>query len=433
MRMYDIIEAKKKGEELTKEQIDWFVSAYTKGDVPDYQVSALLMAICFVGCTPRETTDLTLAMMNSGELADLFELGSSTVDKHSTGGVGDKTTLIVAPIAASLGCKIAKMSGRGLGHTGGTVDKLEAIDGYNTSLSAAEFLNQVKRVGIAVVGQTGNFAPADKKLYALRDVTATVNSIPLIASSIMSKKLAAGSNNIVLDVKYGNGAFMPDSESAKKLAREMVNIGNSVGKKTAALITNMEAPLGYTVGNSLEVGEAVELLRGGDIPDLYELCLNLSAQMVSLGLNIDFKSALCQCEEALKTGAAYKTFLDWISSQGGNVSEFDDLESFTRAEFTYGVTAENSGYISGIDAKTVGVASSLLGAGRTKKDSQIDLTAGIRLYKKCGDYVEKGETIAKLQSSTIKDFSVAEKILRGGYKYGNKKSLGSPIIFDIIK
>ncbi len=432
MRMYDIIEAKREGKELTSRQIRWFIEGYTKGEIPDYQASALMMAIYFKGCTALETAELTLAMRDSGDLADLSQLGEKTVDKHSTGGVGDKTTLVVAPIVAAVGCKLAKMSGRGLGHTGGTVDKLESIKGYNTSLDADVFLNQVNQVGIAVVGQTGNFAPADKKLYALRDVTATVNSIPLIASSIMSKKLAAGSKNIVLDVKCGSGAFMPTAKGATELAQAMVDIGKAAGRKIAALITNMNEPLGYAVGNSLEVAEAVEILRGKYVPGLSELCLKLSTQMVSLALYLPENKAATLCQEAVNSGTAYNTFIKWIKAQGGDVAVLEDLNTFTAAKRSTELLAESEGYITDIDAKSVGVVASLLGAGRENKDSEIDLTAGISLYKKCGDYVKKGEPIARLQSSVVRDFSAALSRLSKAYLYGAEKPEELPIVYNII-
>lgn len=343
MRMYDIITKKKHGEELSDEEINEFVRAYTAGEIPDYQVSALLMAIYFKGMTDRETTTLTMAMSTSGDTLDLSPFGTLTVDKHSTGGVGDKTTLIVAPIAASCGCKVAKMSGRGLGHTGGTVDKLESFPGYNTSLPADKFFEQVEKTGISVIGQSGNFAPADKLLYALRDVTATVDSVPLITSSIMSKKLAAGSHSIVLDVKCGSGGFMKTPEDAEILAEGMVRIGKRCGRNIAALITNMDTPLGTAIGNSLEVIEAIEVLRGKGPDDLRAVCIELACAMVKLALGKTDEEAKEAVLNAISSGAALNTLKVWISAQGGDASFVDNTEKFRKSTITYNVCANEDG------------------------------------------------------------------------------------------
>lgn len=432
MRMVDIIEKKRNGEALTNDELDYFVSGVTDGSLPDYQISALLMAIYFRGMTEEETIALTKLMSRSGECADLDALGPQTADKHSTGGVGDKTTLIAAPIAAAVGVKIAKMSGRGLGFTGGTVDKLQSIPNYKVRLNPKEFIKIVQKTGLSVVGQTGNFAPADKKLYALRDVTATVESLPLIASSIMSKKLAAGAKSIVLDVKYGSGAFMHDRKKAEALAEIMVKIGNACGRKTTAYITNMDAPLGFCVGNTLEVAEAAEVLKGKNVPDLKVLSLSLAAGMASLSLGIPRDRAKALCADALCGGRAYNKFLEWIAAQGGDISVFNDLESFTKAKYSARLCADRDGYIERLDALTVGHVSALLGAGRARIEDEVDLTAGIRLFKKPGDDVKKGDALAELQSGTVKDFRDALKMLSRAFKFSDKKPKLPPIIYSVI-
>lgn len=421
MRMYDIIDKKKRGGALSSDEIDFFVSGVTDGSIPDYQTSALLMAICINGMNEEETVMLTEAMRDSGDVADMSCFGGVTADKHSTGGVGDKTSLIVMPIVASLGCIAAKMSGRGLGHTGGTVDKLESIPGYRTELSGEEFRCLAKENGIVLVGQSDNFAPADKKLYALRDVTATVDCIPLIASSIMSKKLAAGTDVIVLDVKTGSGAFMKDYDGAKQLADCMVSIGNRCGKKCAAIISDMSVPLGRAIGNALEVKEAIRLLRGGskgqdlsDIADLRENCLELATKIVLLCFNYNEEKAREMCDEALVSGAAFDTFCKWIKSQGGDLSflESDEaFENFGKAEFLYCYRAKRNGTISSMDTERIGFAAACLGAGRRKKADIIDTSAGLVLSKKTGDSVTEGDVIAVLYSSVQKDFGEAEKLL----------------------
>lgn len=397
--MYDIILKKRRGYELTDEEIKYAVDGFTDGSIPDYQMSALAMAICFNSMTDRETATLTFAMADSGDQLDLSEFGNMTCDKHSTGGVGDKTSLIVAPLVASCGGVFAKMSGRGLGHTGGTIDKLESIRGYRTELSEEEFLEQTRKIGICVIGQTGNMTPADKKLYALRDVTATVDSIPLIASSVMSKKLAAGAKSIVLDVKAGSGAFMSDAESAKVLAEKMVEIGRRCGRNVSALITNMDMPLGKCVGNSLEILEAISVLKGETKGELRELCLELASTLLSMCHEISHESALKMAETALNSGSAFEKFKEWISAQGGNADWADNTDLFPKAQFSLEVRAETDGVIQSMNTAQIGRASSALGAGRMKKGDPIDFEAGIIIEKKTGDEVKKGDLLTTLYSN----------------------------------
>lgn len=433
MRMYDIIKNKRDNKELTKEEIEFFVKGYTDGSIPDYQASALTMAIFFNGMTEKETATLTLAMAESGDTVDLSLFGDKTVDKHSTGGVGDKTTLIVAPIVASLGCIIAKMSGRGLGHTGGTVDKLESIEGFNTSLTNEEFFEQVKNIGIAVVGQTGNLTPADKKLYALRDVTATVDSIPLIASSIMSKKLAAGSHTIVLDVKCGSGAFMKTPAEAKALAEEMVKIGKNNGRNMAAIITDMNTPLGKNIGNSLEVIEAIEILKDNGAEDLKFVAKALASEIVALSKNISINEANELVDNALSSGEALKKFKEWISHQGGNVDWIENPDNFPKAEFKEELKAENDCYISSMNAEEIGVASVILGAGREKKEDAIDFSAGIVLNKKTGDKVAKGDIIATLYTNNKDSLKTAKEKFLSAIEFSNEKPIEIPLIYEIVR
>lgn len=433
MRMYDIIKNKRDNKELTKEEIEFFVKGYTDGSIPDYQASALTMAIFFNGMTEKETATLTLAMAESGDTVDLSLFGNKTVDKHSTGGVGDKTTLIVAPIVASLGCIIAKMSGRGLGHTGGTVDKLESIEGFNTSLTNDEFFTQVKNIGIAVVGQTGNLTPADKKLYALRDVTATVDSIPLIASSIMSKKLAAGSHTIVLDVKCGSGAFMKTPEDAKALATEMVKIGKNNGRNMAAIITDMNTPLGKNIGNSLEVIEAIEILKGNGAEDLKFVASALATQIVALSKNIPVTEAEDLVNDAIKSGKALEKFKEWISLQGGNNNWIENPDNFPKAEFKEEIKAENDCYISSMNAEEIGVASVILGAGREKKEDTIDFSSGIVLNKKSGDKVAKGDIIATLYTNNENSLNTAKEKFLSAIECSNEKPIEIPLIYEIVR
>ncbi len=433
MRIYDTIKKKRDGFALSKEEIEFFIKGYVDGSIHDYQASALCMAIFFQGMDERETADLTLAMAHSGDTVDLSRFGALTVDKHSTGGVGDKTTLIVAPIVSSLGCVMAKMSGRGLGHTGGTIDKLESIEGFNTALSPEEFFSQVEKNGVAVVGQTGNLTPADKKLYALRDVTATVDNLSLIASSIMSKKLAAGSHTIVLDVKCGSGAFMKTPEDAKELAEAMVKIGNNCGRNTAAVITNMDRPLGNNIGNSLEVIEAIEVLRNNGPEDLKEVCLALSSEIVSLSKNTSIEEARILTEDALSSGKAFEKFKEWISSQGGKIEWIENPDLFPKAPHKFEIKAEKDGYISKMDAESIGIASVILGAGRETKEDTIDMSAGIVLNKKTGDRVEKGETLATLYSCNEKSFNSSKEKFLSALEFSEKPIKEEPLVISIIR
>ncbi len=399
MRMVDVIQKKRNGNELTKEEINFFIEGYTKGDIPDYQASALMMAIYFNGMKSNETAMLTQAMVESGETIDLSAIKGHKVDKHSTGGVGDKTTFIVGPLVASVGVPVAKMSGRGLGHTGGTLDKLESIKGFHIEMTKEEFVNNVNTHKLSVAGQTGNLAPADKKLYALRDVTATVDSIPLIAGSIMSKKLASGADGIVLDVKTGSGAFMKKLEDSEALAKEMVNIGNNLGRNTVAVISDMSQPLGFEVGNANEVREACQVLQGENIEDLRLLSLELASHMtVIAGAFDDFETAYKTLEENLQNGKAFESFRTLVQAQGGDVSVIDDLSKLPQAKHDIEVSAQQDGYVTEIDAESVGVAAMYLGAGRATKDDQINHGVGITLKKKVGDKVEKGEALVVLHS-----------------------------------
>lgn len=429
MRMYDIIKKKRDGFSLTKEETDFFIRGYVDGSIPDYQASAFCMAVFFRGMTEEETANLTMAMAISGDTVDLSRFGTLSADKHSTGGVGDKTTLIVAPICASLGCVMAKMSGRGLGHTGGTVDKLESIEGFNTALSPEEFFAQVEKIGIAVVGQTGNLTPGDKKLYALRDVTATVDSMPLIASSIMSKKLAAGSKNIVLDVKYGSGAFMKTPEDAEALAKEMVKIGKACSRNTTALITNMNRPLGKNIGNALEVEEALEVLNGNGPEDLREVCLSLATQLVAVTKNISSDEARTLTQDALYSGKALNKFKEWIVAQGATSPD----PIFKKADYSYEITSPCNGYIMSADAEKIGISAVILGAGREKKDDTIDMSAGIILNKKTGDKVNKGDVIATLYSCNKASFESAKNKFLDALEFSENEPTKEPLIYKIIE
>lgn len=435
MRMYDIIAKKRHGLTLDSEEIKFFVDGYTRGEIPDYQASALCMAICLSGMTDEESAALTYHMMHSGDTVDLSAL-PNTVDKHSTGGVGDLTSLVVAPTAASLGLTVAKMSGRGLGHTGGTIDKLESIPGFRTSLSSDEFYDQVKRIGVAVIGQTADLAPADKKLYALRDVTATIDAIPLIASSIMSKKLAAGSETIVLDVKYGSGAFMKAPEDAKKLARLMVDIGKSMGRKMAALVTSMEYPLGRKIGNSLEIIEAAEILRGEYSGDALTVSLALISNLLSLSKNIPIEEAERLAENELKSGKAYAKFLEWVTAQGGDASAITE-NRLAVAKHVREVRAETDGYVLGADTERIGLASCLLGAGRVTKEDNPDLSAGLVLHVDQCQKITRGDVIATLYSSDEKKLAPAEEELRSAIKLSStleEAEHSKPkLIYDVIK
>lgn len=422
MRMVDIIAKKRDGGELSKEEIEHFITGYTDGDIPDYQVSSLLMAIFFNDMTQEERANLTMAMVKSGDEIDLSAIEGVKVDKHSTGGVGDTTTLVLAPLVAALDVPVAKMSGRGLGHTGGTIDKLEAVDGFHVEITEQEFTDIVNRDKVAVIGQSGNLTPADKKLYALRDVTATVNSIPLIASSIMSKKIAAGADAIVLDVKTGDGAFMKDEEDAVELARAMVSIGNNVGRNTMAIISSMSEPLGYAIGNALEVKEAIDTLKGEGPEDLTALCLELGAQMAVLG---GAASSLDEAKEKLRAvidnGEALEKFKVFLNNQGGDASVVDDLSKLPQAKYQFEVKAEESGFVEEIAAEEIGIASAMLGAGRQTKEDEIDLAVGLVLKKKVGDRVEQGDALAVIHSNSEDIKEVEQKIL-DNYRIGNKEN-----------
>lgn len=411
MRMVDIIEKKRDGQELTTAEINFFIEGYTKGEIPDYQASALAMAIYFQDMNDRERADLTRAMVESGDTIDLSAIDGVKVDKHSTGGVGDTTTLVLAPLVASLGVPVAKMSGRGLGHTGGTIDKLESIAGFHVELTREQFIDLVNRDKVAVIGQSGNLTPADKKLYALRDVTGTVNSIPLIASSIMSKKIAAGADAIVLDVKTGDGAFMKTQEDAEELAHAMVRIGNHVGKKTIAIISDMSQPLGFAIGNALEVKEAIETLQGKGPKDLTELVLTLGSQMVILaGKAKTSEEAKEMLLDAIHSGKALAKFKEFLANQGGDASIVDDLTKLPQAKYKIELPAKQSGYISRMVADEIGVASMILGAGRATKEDVIDLAVGLVLHKKVGDKVEEGESILTIYSNRENVEDVKQKL-----------------------
>ncbi|MBC1649695.1 pyrimidine-nucleoside phosphorylase [Listeria booriae] len=411
MRMVDVISKKRDGKELTTEEIQFVVDGYTEGKIPDYQVSALAMAIFFQDMTDRERADLTMAMVNSGETIDLSAIDGIKVDKHSTGGVGDTTTLVLAPLVAALDVPVAKMSGRGLGHTGGTIDKLEAIEGFHVEITKDQFIDLVNRDKVAVIGQSGNLTPADKKLYALRDVTGTVNSIPLIASSIMSKKIAAGADAIVLDVKTGAGAFMKTDEDAENLAHAMVRIGNNVGRQTMAVISDMSQPLGFAIGNALEVQEAIDTLKGEGPEDLTELVLILGSQMVVLAKKAkDLDEARDMLKEVMANGKALAKFKDFLNNQGGDGSIVDDPSKLPQAEFKIDVPAKESGVVSEIVADEIGIAAMLLGAGRATKEDEIDLAVGIMLRKKVGDKVEAGEPLVTIYANKEDVKAVEEKI-----------------------
>ncbi|MCY7618175.1 MULTISPECIES: pyrimidine-nucleoside phosphorylase [Bacillus] len=411
MRMVDIIAKKRDGKELSSEEISFFVKEYTDGTIPDYQASALAMAIFFQDMTDQERADLTLAMANSGDTIDLSAIEGIKVDKHSTGGVGDTTTLVLAPLVAALDVPVAKMSGRGLGHTGGTVDKLEAVKGFHVEITKDEFIELVNRHKVAVIGQSGNLTPADKKLYALRDVTGTVNSIPLIASSIMSKKIAAGADAIVLDVKTGAGAFMKTPEDSEKLAKAMVRIGNNVGRQTMAVISDMSQPLGLAIGNSLEVKEAIDTLRGEGPEDLNELVLTLGSQMVVLAKKAEtLDEAREKLIEVMKNGKALEKFKEFLENQGGDGSIVDQPEKLPQAPYQIEVPAKESGVVAEIVADEIGVAAMILGAGRATKEDEIDLSVGIMLNKKVGDRVEKGDSLVTLHANREDVANVMEKI-----------------------
>ena len=433
MRMYDIIKSKRDGKSLSKEQIDFFIKGYVDGTISDYQASALLMAIYFKGMDIKETTNLTLAIRDSGKVLKFEDIGGVRVDKHSTGGVGDKTTLVVAPIVASLGVKVAKMSGRGLGHTGGTIDKLESIPNYKTDISIEEFKNIVNQTNLSIVGQNSELAPADKKLYALRDVTATVDSLPLIASSIMGKKLASNDDCIVLDVKTGSGSFMKTVEDSKKLSKLMVEIGKNAGKKVVALITDMSSPLGNAIGNSLEVIEAIETLNGNGPKDLTELCIAIASNMLFLA----GKGSLEECEkmskEAIYSKKALETFIKTVKLHGGDCSYILNTSKFEKAKYTKEVLSLKTGYVTEIDAEGYGLASLMLGAGRNTKEDKIDYLAGIIIKKKVGDYVLEGESLAVMYTSDSNAFDLAIKKYLQSTIIGDEKPKKPPLIYDKVE
>ena len=418
MRMFDIIAKKRDGGVLSREELEFAVMGFVNGQVPDYQMSALLMAIYLRGMTEKETAQLTDVMAHSGDMVDLSAISGIKADKHSTGGVGDKTTLVIAPIVAACGVKIAKMSGRGLGHTGGTVDKMEAVPGTQTAVDRERFFAQVNEIGISVIGQSGNLAPADKKMYALRDVTATIGCVPLIASSIMSKKLAAGSDCILLDVKTGNGAFMKTLDDSIELAKAMVSIGQHNGRKVAALITDMDTPLGHNIGNSLEVIESVEVLKGHGPADLTEVCYQLAANMLYLAGKGSLEECRRMAEEAVASGAAYEKLKQMFAAQGGDVSVLDDPDKFQKAKFSRPLLAAESGYLVRMNTEMVGNASVCLGAGRITKEDTIDFAAGIMLHKKTGDKVEAGECLATLYADHEEKFAAAEEMFRAALTFG---------------
>ncbi len=433
MRLYDIISKKRDNKELSKEEIEFFIEKYTNGEIPDYQASALLMAIYLNGFTTEETANLTMAMVNSGDVVDLSMIDGVKLDKHSTGGVGDKTSLILVPMVAAAGGKVAKLSGRGLGHTGGTLDKLESIPGFNISVKEDKFKDMVENAGLVIAGQTQNLVPADKKIYALRDVTATVDSIPLIAASIMSKKIASGADAIVLDVKYGEGAFMKTAQDAEKLATAMVNIGKSVGRNTSAAITLNGEPLGYAIGNALEIKEVIEVLKGEGPDDLRELCLQLGAQMLMLGnIETDVEKGRAKLEGILKDGSALAKLRQLVVLQDGDPSVIDNSELFEIAPLTHKVKATKEGYVYELNAESVGVSSLLTGAGRHTKDDELDYGAGIILEKKIGDYVKVGDVLATLYSSDEDKFEKAEEELQSAYSIKAEKPEKASIIHKII-
>lgn len=422
MDILDIIDKKEKGEKLTKEELQYVVDGYLDGTIKDYQMSAFLTEIDLLGLSEEETIDLTDIMLKSGETLDLgFE---GVVDKHSTGGVGDKTTIVLAPLVASLGVKVAKMSGRGLGHTGGTIDKLESIKGFQTSMTLEKFKEQVSKINIALVGQMGNLVPADKKIYALRDVTGTVDSVPLIASSIMSKKLASGASSIVIDLKVGSGALVSNLEEAKELANLMVTIGKNNGKKTACVLTNMDEPLGYAVGNSVEVIEAIDTLKGNGPKDLTDLVMKLGTLMVEAGLNISEKEAEEKVKTNLYNGKGYEKMLEWVKAQGG------DITSIPVAKHSKEVVAPQDGYISAINALEIGKSSRKLGAGRLTKDDEIDLTVGLILNSKVGDYVRKGEPLLTV---LYNEKEITDEEVLSCYKFSDSVVEEPKLIIDIIK
>ena len=433
MRMYDIILKKRTNLPLTNEEIRFVIDGYVKGDIPDYQVSALLMTIVFNGMSARELGTLTLAMAQSGNMVDLSSIDGITVDKHSTGGVGDKTTLIIAPLVAACGGKVAKMSGRGLGHTGGTIDKMESIPNLKVSLEQDAFIDQVNKIGLAVIGQSEGLAPADKKLYALRDVTGTVDSIPLIASSVMSKKLASGAQAILLDVKVGSGAFMKNIEDARELAKAMVDIGKENGRSVKAILTDMDRPLGHAIGNALEIREVINTLKGHGPEDLTHECIIMAAHMLVLSHICDYEAALNRVQQALDSGTVLERLRLMIEAQGGDSRVIDDDRVLTIGKFTYDVTSPQDGYITHMNTERCGIASVMLGAGRTVKDGPIDYSAGIVMHKKTGDAVSMGERIATLYASDESLFTNAAQTYLAAITIGDTASKVMDTILDIVE
>ena len=433
MRMYDIILKKRANLPLTDEEIRFVIDGYVKGEIPDYQVSALLMTIVFNGMNARELGTLTLAMAQSGNMVDLSNIDGITVDKHSTGGVGDKTTLIIAPLVAACGGKVAKMSGRGLGHTGGTIDKMESIPNLKVSLEKDAFINQVNKIGLAVIGQSEGLAPADKKLYALRDVTGTVDSIPLIASSVMSKKLASGAQAILLDVKVGSGAFMKNIEDARELAKAMVDIGKGNGRSVKAILTDMDRPLGHAIGNALEIREVIDTLKGHGPEDLTHECIIMAAHMLVLSHMCDYETALNRVQQALDSGAALERLRLMVDAQGGDSRVIDDESILAIGQFTYDVIAPQDGYIIHMNTEQCGIASVMLGAGRTVKDGPIDYSAGIVMHKKTGDAVSMGERIATLYASDESLFTNAAQTYLAAITIGNTAPKVVDTILDIVE
>ena len=433
MRMYDIILKKRANLPLTDEEIRFVIDGYVKGEIPDYQVSALLMTIVFNGMNARELGTLTLAMAQSGNMVDLSNIDGITVDKHSTGGVGDKTTLIIAPLVAASGGKVAKMSGRGLGHTGGTIDKMESIPNLKVSLEKDAFINQVNKIGLAVIGQSEGLAPADKKLYALRDVTGTVDSIPLIASSVMSKKLASGAQAILLDVKVGSGAFMKNIEDARELAKAMVDIGKENGRSVKAILTDMDRPLGHAIGNALEIREVIDTLKGHGPEDLTHECIIMAAHMLVLSHICDYETALSRVQEALDSGAALERLRMMIDAQDGDSRVIDDESLLAIGKFTYDVTAPQDGYITHMNTEQCGIASVMLGAGRTVKDGPIDYSAGIVMHKKTGDAVSMSERIATLYASDESLFTNAAQTYLAAITIGNTAPKVVDTILDVVE
>lgn len=433
MRMYDIIMKKRNGGILTTEEINFFIEGYTKGEIPDYQVSALMMAVYFQGMNEAETLSLTMAMAKSGDMLDLSEIKGIKVDKHSTGGVGDKTSLSLTPMVAACGIPVAKMSGRGLGHTGGTIDKLESFEGFTTGITREQFIENVNTIGISIMGQTADLAPADKKLYALRDVTATVDNMSLIASSIMSKKLAAGADAIVLDVKTGSGAFMQAEEDALALAREMVKIGNNAGRNTIAVVSDMDQPLGFAVGNALEVKEAIDTLRGEGPADFVELCMTLGSQMMIAGGRAKTDAeAKAMLQQVIEDGSALKKLAEFVEAQGGDAAAVYDTSKLPKASIIEAVEAPQSGYISKIACAEVGICSLILGGGRETKESEIDLAVGIVLTKKVSDHVEKGETIAYIHANDAEKLKAAKERFLQAYTFSEAVPEKSVMIKHIL-